>query len=233
MKRLAFSAFCAFAIVAITAGNGFAQAGPPNLAGHWVVQQTGANGNSSSQVTLTQSGNRVVGTSTTTKNGFSGTFVNDTQINGTWNGPGGAGWLTVFVSPNGHSFNGTWGYNGRKANGSFVANKVLPPSPITAAGTWNVYGAGGETGFAGSMRCTQSGSAAQNRVAVVCHVGPVIINGSYKAADKVRATWTGPQGTGWFSFWFNQDNNSFNGIWGKGSEFSTPLGRVVGQRQLQ
>jgi hypothetical protein len=230
MKRLAFSVFCAFAIVALSVNAGLAQ-GPPNLTGHWVVQQTGPNGNSSSQITLTQSGNKVVGTSSTTKNGFSAQFVNDTQMNGTWNGPGGAGWLTVFVSPNGHSFNGTWGYNGRKANGSFVANKVLPPSPITAAGTWNVYGAGGQAGFAGTMKCTQSGVA--GRMAVVCHAGPVLLNGSFKAADKVRATWTGPQGSGWFSFWFNQDNNSFNGVWGKDAAMQVPLGRVVGQRQLQ
>jgi hypothetical protein len=225
MKRLAFSAFYALAFVALSVGIGGAQ-GPPNLTGTWVVQQTGPNGNMSGRITLTQSGTRVVGTNPTTKNGFSGNFVSDTQINGTWNGPGGAGWLTVFVTPNGHSFNGTWGYNGRKANGSFVANKVLPPSPITAAGAWNVYGAGGETGFAGAMRCTQSGRA------VVCHAGPVIMNGVFVATDKVRSKWTGPQGSGWFSFWFNADNNSFNGVWGKGADTTPPLGRVIGQRQL-
>lgn len=225
MKRLVFSAFCMIALVGLSVGVGSAQ--PPNLTGTWTVQQTGPNGNTSSQVTLTQSGTKVVGTNATTHNGFSGTFVNGTQINGVWNGPGGSGWLTVFVTPNGHSFNGTWGYNGRKANGSFVANKVLPPSPITAAGSWNVYGAGGQSGFAGPMRCTQSGRA------VVCHAGPVILNGAFKTNDKVRAKWTGPQGTGWFSFWFNGDNNSFNGVWGKGSDSSAPLGRVVGQRTLQ
>lgn len=229
MKRLAFSVFCALAIVALSIGTGLAA--PPDLSGHWVVQQTGPNGNLTTQVTMTQSGMKVVGTSSTTRNGFSGQFVSDTQINGTWNGPGGAGWLTVFVSPNGHSFNGTWGYNGRKANGSFVANKVLPPSPITAAGSWKVYGAGGESGFAGTMQCTQSGTG--SRIAVVCHAGPVLLNGAFKTTDKVRAKWTGPQGSGWFSFWFNQDNNSFNGVWGKGADSTPPLGRVVGQRQLQ
>lgn len=229
MKRFVFSAFCTLAIVALSISAGLAA--PPSLTGTWVVQQTGANGNSTSQITLTQSGNQVVGTSAATKNGFSGEFVSDTQINGKWHGPGGAGWLTVYVTPNGHSFNGTWGYNGRAANGSFIANEILPPSPITAAGTWNVFGAGGASGFAGTMRCTQSG--VPGRMAVVCHAGPILINGAYKAADKVRATWTGPQGTGWFSFWFNGDNNSFNGIWGKGSESSTPLGRVVGQRQMK
>jgi hypothetical protein len=227
MKRLTFSALCMIALVGLSAGIG--SAAPPNLTGTWTVQQTGPNGNTTSQITLTQSGNKVVGTNATNKNGFSGTFVSDAQINATWNGPGGAGWLTVWVTPNGHSFNGTWGYNGRKANGSFVANKILPPSPITAAGSWKVYGAGGQSGFVGAMRCTQSGRA------VVCHVGPVLINGAFppSAPDKVRANWTGPQGKGWFSFWFNHDNNSFNGVWGKGSDTTAPLGRVVGQRALQ
>src|SRR5215472_7760381 len=125
MKRLAISLFSAVALGAVSAAAGWAA--PPSVTGTWSIQQNGANGN-----------------------GFTGTFVNDTQINGKWHGPGGAGWLTVYVSPNGHSFNGTWGYNGRAANGSFVGNKVLPPSPITAAGKWNVTGAGGPNAFVGA-----------------------------------------------------------------------------------
>ena len=101
-----------------------------------------------------------------------------------------------------------------------------PPSPITAAGTWNVTGAGGPTAFVGKMRCTQSGPS------VVCHAGPVLLNGKFRTSDKVRASWTGPTGTGWFSFWFNDDHNSFNGIWGYGSDMSKTAGRVVGQRAL-
>ena len=153
------------------------------------------------------------------------TFVNDTKINGKWHGPGGAGWLTIYVTPNGHSFNGTWGYNGRAANGSFVGNKVLPPSPITAAGKWNLVGAGNAGGFIGPMSCKESG------VTVVCHVGAVIvINGKFRTKDKVRATWVGPSGSGWFSFWFNGDNNSFNAVWGNGADTTPAVGRVVGQR---
>jgi hypothetical protein len=120
-----------------------ALASPPNLTGHWVVAQTGANGGATGNLTITQSGDGIVGQNAVNGNGYTGTFVNDSQINGKWHGPGGAGWLTVYASPNGHSFNGTWGYNGRPANGSFVGNKVLPPSPITAAGNWNVAAAGG------------------------------------------------------------------------------------------
>lgn len=224
MKRLVFSLCCVFAIASASVATAFAS--PPNLTGTWAIQQTGANGTTNTQITLTQSGMGLVGTAAANGNGFTGTFANDGQINGKWHGPSGAGWLTVYVSPNGHSFNGTWGYNGRAANGSFVGNKVLPPSPITAAGKWNVKGAGGPAGFVGVMACTQSASA------VVCHAGPILINGKFRATDKVRATWTGPNGSGWFSFWFNDDNNSFNGIWGNGADTTPPVGRVIGQRSL-
>lgn len=224
MKRLTTSLFCGAALVAVSTVAGWAA--PPSVTGTWSIQQTGANGTSTSTVTLTQSGSGIVGSNAANGNGFTGTFVNDTQINGKWHGPGGAGWLTVYVTPNGHSFNGTWGYNGRAANGSFVGNKVLPPSPVTAAGTWNVKGAGGPTAFVGAMKCTESGPT------VVCHAGPIILNGKFRTKDKVRATWTGPTGSGWFSFWFNDDNNSFNGIWGNGKETTPPVGRVVGQRSL-
>jgi hypothetical protein len=224
MKRIAFSLCCGFAIA--TASVALAVASPPNLTGTWTVQQTGLNGGSSSTITLSQSGSGIVGSNAANGNGFTGTFVTDTQINGKWHGPKGAGWLTVYASANGHSFNGTWGYNGRPANGSFVGNKILPPSPITAAGKWNVVGAGGPTAFLGIMRCTQSGPT------VVCHSGPVVLNGKFRAKDKVRATWSGGGQSGWFSFWFNGDNNSFNGIWGKGKDTTPPVGRVIGQRSL-
>jgi hypothetical protein len=224
MKRLALSLFCGLAVAALSVGA--AVASPPNLTGTWSVQQTGLNGSTTATVTLTQSGSGLVGKNAANGNGFTGSFVSDTQINGKWHGPSGAGWLTVYVSPNGHSFNGTWGYNGRPANGSFVANKVLPPSPITAAGSWNVTGAGGPSAFIGKMRCTQSGPS------VVCHTGPIVLNGKFRTKDKVRATWSGGGKSGWFSFWFNDDNNSFNGIWGSGADTTPPVGRVIGQRSL-
>jgi hypothetical protein len=224
VKRLATSVLAAVVIAGSAVVTAFAS--PPNITGTWHIQQTGLNGTTESTVTLQQSGMGIVGSNAANGNGFTGEFVNDGQINAKWHGPGGAGWLTVYVSPNGHSFNGTWGYNGRAANGSFVGNKVLPPSPITAAGTWNVTGAGGPTAFVGKMRCTQSGPS------VVCHAGPILMNGKFRTTDKVRATWTSPNGNGWFSFWFNDDNNSFNGIWGYGSDMSKTAGRVVGQRAL-
>ncbi len=223
MNRFALSLLGCLALAATTFTTAIAS--PPNLTGTWTVEQNGLNGGTTTKVTLKQSGNGLVG-SGSTGNGFTGEFVTDAQINGKWHGPGGAGWLTIYVSPNGHSFNGTWGYNGRAANGSFVGNKILPPSPITAKGTWNVTGAGGPTMFVGEMKCTESGPS------VVCMSGPVKIQGKFRTTDKVRATWSGGGKSGWFSFWFNGDNNSFNGIWGKGADTTPPVGRVVGQRSL-
>jgi hypothetical protein len=131
--------------------------------------------------------------------------------------------LTIFVSANGHSFNGTWGYNGKAANGSFVGNKVLPPVAITANGAWTVTAVGGPHAFGGIQNCTQSGPA------TVCKVNDVVINGKFTTPDKVTATWHSPLGAGWYSFWFNDDGKSFNGVWGfKGK--TAPAGRVVGQR---
>jgi hypothetical protein len=226
VKRFVISLVCGVALAAASFAVAFSQ--QPNLTGTWTVQQTGANGNTQSTVTLKQSGNSLVGTNASNGNGFSGQFVNDTQINGKWHGPGGAGWLTVYVTPNGHSFNGTWGYNGRSANGSYVGQKVLPPSPLSAAGTWNVTGAGGPTAFVGKMTCKQSGPS------IVCDAGGVTLNGKITPTDprKVRATFNMGGASGVFSFWFNNDNNSFNGVWWKGSSSGTPTGRVVGQRAL-
>ena len=224
MKRFALSLLCGFAIAAFSTPAVLAQ--QPNLTGNWTVQQTGLNGTSSSTITITQSGNGIVGQNSANGNGFTGTFVTDSQINGKWHGPGGAGWLTVYASPNGHSFNGSWGYNGRPANGTFVGNKYLPPSPITAAGRWHVVAAGGKGTMVGPMVCTESGAVA------VCHVNGVTINGKFRTKDKIRATWTNGAQTGWFSFWFNGDNNSFNGVWGFGPDTSPPAGRVIGQRSL-
>ena len=225
MRRLFIALGGALGVLALSAAA--AVASPPNINGTWSVQQTGANGSSTGTITVQQSGNSFVAQNKKNGNGFTGTFVNDTQINGKWHGPGGAGWLTIYVSPNGHSFNGTWGYNGRAANGSFVGNKFLPPSPITAAGTWKLAGAGGPAAFVGVMRCTQSGPTA------VCKLGPVVMNGKFRAKDKMRAKWTGLGKSGWFSFWFNGDNNSFNGIWGNGADTTPAVGRVVGQRALR
>ena len=221
MKRISLSLTAIISIAMFSSAA--ALASPPNVTGKWTVQQSGLNGTSASTITLTQSGMGIVGSNAANGNGFTGTFVDDSKVNGTWHGPSGAGWLTVYASPNGHSFNGTWGYNGKPANGSFVGNKVLPPVKITAAGPWAAVAVGGPNVFGGPLICTQSGPA------TICKVHDVVINGKFTTPDKVTAKWHSPLGSGWYSFWFNDDGKSFNGVWGFKDQ-TKPAGRVVGQR---
>jgi hypothetical protein len=224
LRRLALALFFGVSIAALSSAAGVAS--PPTLTGTWNIQQSGLNGTTTGTVTMTQSGSGVVGQNAANGNGFTGTFVTDSQINGKWHGSGGAGWLTVYASANGHSLNGSWGYNGRPENGTFVGNRVLPPSPISAAGNWHVSGAGGNLAFVGPMSCTQSGPTS------VCRIKNAVINGTFKTKDKVRATWSNGSQSGWFSYWFNGDNNSFNGVWGYGADTTPAVGRVVAQRSL-
>ncbi|HEY2473604.1 MAG TPA: hypothetical protein VGI19_02265 [Candidatus Cybelea sp.] len=226
MKRLVTSLLCGATVAAFSIAP--AMASPPNIGGTWKVEQTGVNGSTSATITITQSGSGIIGNNPN-GTGYSGEFVSDTKINGKWHGPGGAGWLTIFVTPNGHSFNGSWGYNGRASNGTFIGNKFLPPSPLSAAGTWNVTGAGGQNAFVGRMACKQSGRG------VVCLSNGVTLNGKVTPSDprKVRATFNMGGASGVFSFWFNGDNNSFNGVWWRNATGTgDPTGRVVGQRSL-
>jgi len=233
LKRLWLSLSSAIAVVAVSTTVALAQ---PNISGNWIIDQTGPNGTTESTVSINQTGNTLVGKNAKNGNGFSGKYCQQgvdkgcnsaNQINGTWNGPGGAGWMTVLVTPNGHSLNGSWGYNGRKENGTFVGNKILPPVKITTAGTWNMTVVTGPTLFNGPTTCTESGPTS------ICQVSGLTLNGKFRTSDKVRYTWTSKSQTGWFSFWFNDDGQSFNGIWGYGpaTEKSPTIGRVVGQRQ--
>ena len=231
MKRFAFSLSLAVAVIA--ASGTIALAAPPNLTGSWTIEQSGPNGTGTSTVNMTQTGNTIVGKNPKNNNGFTGAFCtpdvdkgcnSPLQINGKWNGPGGAGWLTVNVSPNGHSLNGSWGYNGRKENGTFVGNMILPPVKITTQGNWNVAIVTGPALINGPLACKESGPTS------VCTWAGGSLNGKFRTNDKVRYTWTSKNQNGWFSFWFNDDGQSFNGIWGYGPESSPVMGRVVGQR---
>lgn len=121
MKR---SVFFALMIVAAVA---FAAAGvqaAPSYTGHWKVQYTTSQGMSTGVVSLNEVGTTIVGKGTAGMNTINGTMVSDTKMNGKWEGPQGAGWLTIYFSPSGNSFQGTWGYNGRKSNGSIIGKKV-------------------------------------------------------------------------------------------------------------
>ena len=235
MKRFAFSLSLVFAIAVLSTGAALAQ---PNVTGKWNFEQTGVNGTTTGVATLTSTGNTFVGT-TTLGTSLSGKYctpdvdkgcTSALQINGKWRGKtGDTGWLTVYVTPNGHGLNGAWGYNGRKENGTFEANKILPPVKITTAGSWSVTYAGGAQLFGGPMSCTESGPSSLCQL--TSSAGSAKLDGKFRTSDKVRYKWATTKQNGWFSFWFNNDGQTFNGIWGYGPETTPVMGRVVGQRQ--
>ncbi len=120
MKRSAFSLIAAFAVLALST---FAAQAAVNISGKYSLQLTTSQGLSTGTVTLNQVGETVVGHGTAGLNTWNGTMVSNTKMDGKWEGPKGAGWMTVYFSADGKSFQGTWGYNGKKANGSFIGKR--------------------------------------------------------------------------------------------------------------
>ena len=128
MKRSAFSFLMA---VAILAAGTAVKAAPVSATGHWQVQVTNGADLNTGVVTFNEVGQTVVGKLRNTT--INGKMVSDTKMNATWNGPHGAGWITLlFTSAN--AFQGEWGYNGKKAAGNFIGKRVTgTTAPAPAA----------------------------------------------------------------------------------------------------
>ncbi len=121
MKRSAFSLLMAVAILAV--GTIAVKAAPVNATGHWQVQVTNGADLNTGVVTFNQVGSTVVGKLHNTT--INGTMVSDTKMNAKWNGPHGAGWITLYFNASGNGFQGQWGYNGKKADGNFIGKRVM------------------------------------------------------------------------------------------------------------
>jgi hypothetical protein len=82
-------------------------------------------------LTATRTGNTVSGM--WNNNTLHGTLVdNGKQLNGTWTGPQGSGWITLHYANDGNGFHGTWGQKGKPAAGKLIGQR-LTPSPAPAA----------------------------------------------------------------------------------------------------
>lgn len=131
MKRvftaMLFAAFAATGWGLVHAAQPAYGGGLTGITGDYAVQLTGPT-LIAGTMHLTQVGNTVIGSAEAGRgNGvlqFHGT-VSGTKVSGQWRGPTGeTGWLTLNFNPSGTSFNGTWGYGGRKPSGSIVARKI-------------------------------------------------------------------------------------------------------------
>ena len=121
VKRIAFLAVAAVMVAAVCAT--VVQAAPVNATGKWNFQLTSGSSLLTGVATFNQVGSTVIGHAGQTT--INGTMVSDTKMNAKWNGPKGAGWMTIYFSGSGNSAQGEWGWNGRKANGHFVAKRVM------------------------------------------------------------------------------------------------------------
>ena len=97
-------------------------AAPVNVTGHWHVSAASGAEFYSGLMVFNQVGQTVIGRAG--KNTITGTMASDNRMDAEWDGPKGAGWMTLYISTKGNNFNGEWGFNGRKANGTFVGKRV-------------------------------------------------------------------------------------------------------------
>jgi len=97
-------------------------AAPVNVTGHWRVNVSSGEAFNGGLMVFNQVGQTVIGR--TGKSAITGTMASDTKMDARWDGPKGAGWMTLYFSPTGSSFSGAWGFNGRKADGTFVGRRV-------------------------------------------------------------------------------------------------------------
>jgi len=120
MKAYLLSALLVAIVLSISVS--IVAAAPVNVTGHWrVTVSNGAQFNGGVMV-FNQVERTVIGRAG--KSTITGTMASDTKMDARWDGPKGAGWMTLYFSTNGNNFTGEWGFNGRKADGTFVGRRV-------------------------------------------------------------------------------------------------------------
>jgi hypothetical protein len=127
LKRLLLALGLAlFALAAPVAAQ--QMSGSHSVTGDWKIQATGDSfiaGN----LHLSQVGNTVVGSAEAASSKGTGVLqmsgtLNGSTVSGKWRAPtGNVGWITLHLHGM-SSFNGEWGYGGRSANGTIVAQKI-------------------------------------------------------------------------------------------------------------
>jgi hypothetical protein len=83
-------------------------------------------------MTMTTTGEKVVATFKIVT--IHGTLVDyGNQMNATYTGPRGEGWITFNFHNEGNGFGGTWGLKGKPADGKFVGSRVAPSAAPAAS----------------------------------------------------------------------------------------------------
>jgi hypothetical protein len=119
-KKLALAAFCALFAAPYAA---FAQEAPaPGLVTRDYKVATSGEYFTATDLHLIRHGEDVIGVYG--ENGhISGKLV-DNRVDGTWKDPRGTGWLTLYLAADHKSFNGEWGYHGKKPEGKLIGQQL-------------------------------------------------------------------------------------------------------------
>jgi hypothetical protein len=129
VKRNAFL-LVVFTLIILASAIGV-QAATTTTTSQWQLIEYQGNAVVQGVLSATRTGNSINGT--WNKNTIQGTLVNDgRQLNGTWTGPQGSGWITLHYANDGNGFHGTWGQKGKPAAGKLIGQR-LTPSPAPAA----------------------------------------------------------------------------------------------------
>jgi hypothetical protein len=132
MKR---TMFCSLLVAALLSAGTAVKAVLVNATGQWQLQATNGSELITGVLTLNQVGSTIIGSIHSTT--INGTMVSDTKMDAKFNGPRGAGWLTVYFTADGKSFQGQWGYNGKKPGGKFIGQRVSSTIPGPTATPYN------------------------------------------------------------------------------------------------
>ena len=209
MSKSAFSFGAALVPLAMVVTIGLASAAKPvetSAAGTWSVTYSGSP-LTPGPLVLKQVGSGIVG-SYGTNGSLSGSTHpgNPLQIDASWKDSRGVGWATLIFNASYTAFHGSWGFGGRPANGTFVAERVY--NQINTTGTWNVL---------------MTGEMAHSTQLVFKQTGPSFIGtwaGGHiqgtlsKGSEDVQGQWQTPKGYGPINLKFSADGNSFHGTWG-------------------
>ncbi len=129
-KFITFGVLATLAALAAISLSSTAASASFNATGVYCVQATG-NQFTKGLIHMTQTNNIIVGSYG--HGGQLSATLTGTTAAAKWNDQRGAGWATLNFTPAGRDFSGSWGYNGRKAEGDIVATRIAQGTTNAAA----------------------------------------------------------------------------------------------------
>jgi len=129
LKARVLSSLAALALVIIVGSLAVRADTQEGTTSYWQVHAWIGQNVVSGVMIMTMTGNKVV--AKFRDNTIHGDLVEGgNQINASYTGPRGSGWITLNLHNEGNGFGGEWGQKGKGADGKFVGSRITPsPAP--------------------------------------------------------------------------------------------------------